>query len=95
MSQGVTNGATVIPASGSQPVQLATPATSTAVLVYTMSTNTGPVYLGGSTVTSSTGVPIAAGVYLNVDVADIGAIYFAGTENDVVRWAITGRTLPP
>ena len=91
----VTNGATTIPASGSQPVQLAAPATGTAILIYTSASNGGAVYIGGPTVTSSTGVPLAAGSYLNVDVADPGALYLAGTENDTVRWVATGRTLPP
>jgi hypothetical protein len=94
MSEGVSNGATTIPASGSQPVQLATPATATSVLLYALTTNVGAVYIGGSTVTSSTGVPIAAGVYVNVDVGDTGSLYLAGTQNDVVRWVASGRTLP-
>jgi hypothetical protein len=94
MSEGISNGATTIPAVGSQPVQLSTPASATSVLIYALTTNTGAVYIGGSTVTTSTGVPILAGTHLNVDVGDAGAIYLAGTENDSVRWVMTGKTLP-
>lgn len=95
MSVGVTNGATTIPAVGSQPVQLATPATAMGILIYANSANSGAVYIGGSSVTTSTGVPIAAGAYLGVDTGDLGSVYLCGTENDTVRWMSTGRTLPP
>jgi hypothetical protein len=94
MSQGISNGATTIPAAGSQPVQLGTPLTAISVLIYALSTNTGAVYIGGSTVTSATGVPIGAGVYVNVPLGDIGSLYLAGTENDSVRWVTAGRILP-
>lgn len=94
MSTGISNGATTIPGAGSQPVQLATPLTADSVLIYAMSTNVGAVYVGGSTVTTSTGVPIVAGAWLSVDLGDIGSIYLAGTQNDTVRWVTSGRTLP-
>ena len=95
MSIGITNGATTIPAAGSQPVQLATPTTAMGILIYASSGNGGAVYVGGPGVTSSNGVPIAAGAYMGLDVGDVGAVYLAGTENDTVRWISTGRTLPP
>ena len=95
MSIGVTNGATTIPAAGSQPVQLATANTAMGVLIYASSANSGAVYIGGPNVTSATGVPIDAGSYLGVDTGDLGSVYLAGTENDTVRWLSTGRTLPP
>ncbi len=94
MSIGITNGSTTIPAGGSQPVQLATPSTAQSVLVYALTTNAGAVYFGGSTVTSSDGVPLLAGSYLTIDIGDVGSIYMAGTQNDVVRWMLAGRMLP-
>lgn len=90
----MSNGATTIPASGSQPVRLATPATAESVLIYALSANAGPIYLGGSSVTSSTAPPIPAGGYASIEAGDIGSIYVAGTEADSVVWSAAGRTLP-
>lgn len=91
MSVGLNNGATTIPAGGSQPVQLATPALVGSVLICNLTGNS-TVYVGGSTVTSSTGVPILAGGYISLDVVDVGSVYLAGTQNDVVRWVTAART---
>lgn len=88
----VSSGATAVPASGSQPVQLASPGGIGSVLIYASAANAGPVYLGGPGVTSSTGVPVAAGTYVAADIGDIGSIYLAGTENDTVRWMSGQRT---
>lgn len=95
MSEGISNGAATIPAAGSQPARLSFPTPISSVLVYFSSTNTDPVYVGGSSVTTSTGVPFAAGAYLTVDIGDTGSIYLAGTENDTVRWFAVGRGVVP
>lgn len=88
MSTGVSNGSTTIPAGGSQPVQVAAPVGAKSLLVYNNGSNT--VYFGGSTVTSSTGVPLAAGGYLAIDTPDTGTLYAAGTQNDTIRWLASG-----
>lgn len=88
MSSGVNNGATTIPAAIEQPVQLATPATSGSVAIHN-ETGNDAIYVGGSTVDSSTGFPVAAAASISFDIGDVGALYVAGTEGDVVRWVST------
>jgi hypothetical protein len=91
MSTEATAFAVTIPAGGSQPQRL-TAGTGSSVLIYASSTNSGSVYIGGSDVTSSNGVPVSAGAYIAVDTPDAGNLYLAGTQNDTVRVLVTGRT---
>jgi hypothetical protein len=91
MSTEATAYALTIPAGGSQPLRV-TAGGASSVLIYATSTNSGSVYIGGTDVTSSNGVPVLAGSYIAVDTPDAGNLYLAGTQNDTVRVLITGRT---
>lgn len=92
MSAGVYHGTKTLPAAGSQPVQLATPAAAGSVLVHNPTGNS-TIYVGGAsgtaTLASTTGIPVVAGQSISLDVDDVGAVYLVGTEADVVRFITT------
>lgn len=95
MSAGLYHGTFTIPAAGSQPAQLdSTPQGAGSVLLYNPTGNS-TVYIGGSdgtaALSSTTGIPIAAGQSLSIDLADTGSIYVVGTENNVIRFAAADR----
>lgn len=46
------------------------------------STNSGTVYLGDSSVTTSTGFPLAAGESIALDDFDLSCLYAVGTASD-------------
>ena len=86
----LTSGTKTLPAAGSQPVALAASARAGSVLIYNPTGNS-TVYVGDAAVTSSNGIPVAAGQSLSLDIGDLGAVYLVGTENDVVRFLATDR----
>ncbi len=87
MSAGTSSNAQTITASA---VALNGSGPCKSVAIYATSTNSGTVYVGGSTVTTSIGFPIAAGASIAIDTGDIDAIYVIGTLNDTIRWIATG-----
>ena len=57
------------------------------VVLMATSSNTGTVYVGGSTITSSTGFPLAAGQSVYYAVSNLSAIYVLGTNtSDTLKY---------
>ena len=82
-------GATSVPTAGTAvrlPAQVIL-----GVTVRAMITNTGTIYVGGSGVTSTNGFPLVAGESINLDVANLNAIYInASVNNDSIRYVWVG-----
>ena len=70
-------------------VALTSNAASQGVLIKSLSSNTGTVYVGPSTVTTSNGYPLAPGESISYPVSNSNLVYIIGTNtSDVV--AVTG-----
>lgn len=64
-----------------------------AVLLKALPSNTGVIYVGNSTVDSSTGFPLEAGGTMLAEVADLNELYFDASENaqKVAYFKLKGR----
>ena len=62
-------------------VQLATTTAVASLTIKAKRTNTGSIYVGDSTVTSSTGFILAAGDSISLDISDLATIYLDSSVN--------------
>ena len=67
------------------PLQLASNACKS-VTIKAMTTNVGTIYVGGSSVTSSTGFPLGPGDTLSLDISNTNVIWITGTTSDKISW---------
>lgn len=82
-----------VPAAGSQPARFASITQPQGVLVHN-ETGNDPVYIGGTDVDSSNGIPIAAGATVSISTG-AGSYYVAGTEDDEIRFLVTSGVDAP
>jgi hypothetical protein len=79
------NGQTTVTTAGTA-VQLSTGAIKT-VTIRALETNTGKIYIGTSSVTSSNGFQLGSGETVSLDIASLGSIYVNSTVNgEGVSW---------
>ena len=88
----ISQGSVTLPAAGSQPSRLTNGSivASRSVVIVAPSGNAGTVYIGPSGVTTSTGLPLAAGDNISLDGGGLEDIYVRGTEADTLRWMAVG-----
>src|SRR6266516_4720956 len=61
-------------------------ALSNGIIIKALATNTGTVYIGASSVSSSTGVPLTAGDAVSIAVSDLSLMYVTGNGTDRISW---------
>lgn len=76
----VLNGRTTVTTAGTQ-VALSSSTACKSVTVKALSTNTGVIYVGNSSVSSSDGLQLAAGDSVNLDIDNLGTVYIDSSVN--------------
>jgi hypothetical protein len=74
-----TSGRTLVTTAGTR-VQLAT-GTITSVTIKALSSNTGTIYIGTSTVTATNGFQLGAGESVSMDIGTLGVLYIDSSVN--------------